>query len=95
MVQVANLEWKDGSLLPECRLTHLGIETSHEVIAVIEDNGYRNTVVLQYHLHNGWEYANGVELKAVFSNAVVLQWAYPPRPIQRWQEYCAEDGESE
>ena len=50
MVQINDFEWKDGSKLPECSLTHLGIETSHEVIAVIEDNGYRSTLVLQYHL---------------------------------------------
>ena len=106
MVQINDFEWKDGSMLPECSLTHLGIETSHEVIAVIEDNGYRSTLVLQYHLHiaviedngyrstlvlqyhlrRGWEYANGVELKAVFKDAVILQWSYIPRPIQRWQE---------
>lgn len=86
MVQINDFEWKDGTMLPECCLTHLGIETSHEVIAVIEDNGYRSTLVLQYHLHRGWEYANGVELKAVFKDAVILQWSYIPRPVQRWQE---------
>ena len=86
MVQINDFEWKDGTMLPECSLTHLGIETSHEVIAVIEDNGYRSTLVLQYHLRRGWEYANGVELKAVFKDAVILQWSYIPRPIQRWQE---------
>ena len=76
MVQINDFEWKDGTMLPECSLTHLGIETSHEVIAVIEDNGYRSTLVLQYHLRRGWEYANGVELKAVFKDAVILQWSY-------------------
>ena len=70
MVQINDFEWKDGTMLPECSLTHLGIETSHEVIAVIEDNGYRSTLVLQYHLRRGWEYANGVELKAVFKDAL-------------------------
>ena len=53
MVQINDFEWKDGNMLPECSLTHLGIETSHEVIAVIEDNGYRSTLVLQYHLRRG------------------------------------------
>ena len=80
MVQINDFEWKDGSMLPECSLTHLGIETSHEVIAVIEDNGYRSTLVLQYHLRRGWEYANGVELKAVFKDAVIYHlrrgWEY-------------------
>ena len=86
MIQIADFEWKKGRELPECCLTHLGIETSHEVIAVLEDNGYRTSAVLQYHRRNGWEYANGVELKAVFKDAKVMQWAYIPRPIQRWQE---------
>lgn len=86
MVQINDFEWKDGSMLSECSLTHLGIETSHEVIAVIEDNGYRSTLVLQYHLHRGWQYANSVGLDMVFHEAKVLQWAHTPRPVQWWQE---------
>ena len=86
MIQVEQFEWHPGSELPECSLVHLGIETSHEVIAIVEENRYRSTLVLQYHISEGWQYANGVGLDKVFPDAKVLQWAHTPRPVQWWQE---------
>ena len=86
MIQVEQFEWHPGSELPECSLVHLGIETSHEVIAIVEENRYRSTLVLQYHISKGWQYANGVGLDKVFPEAKVLQWAHTPRPVQWWQE---------
>ena len=86
MIQVEQFEWHPGSELPECSLVHLGIETSHEVIAIVEENRYRSTLVLQYHRQEGWQYANGVGLDKVFPDAKVLQWAFTPRPVQWWQE---------